>query len=127
MHNRTFAAEYVHNSPIHSIRQLHVLTGFFSVGSATPSLPASALRSLPRPRLSVSRLLTLRAVSRLMLKCKLGVVFFSLLSYGVLFSISGSYHENTKWSGLGHQKFMVHGDNASSVISHAGVGRVNSL
>lgn len=50
MHNRTYAAEYVHeNIRTEEIRPLT------NAGSPTPSPPASVSTSSPRPRPSVSR------------------------------------------------------------------------
>ena len=69
MHNRTFAAEYVMppapvpTVPISDQVALYISFSNQFTGSATPFLPASVLRSSRRPRLSVSRSLTPRAVS----------------------------------------------------------------
>jgi hypothetical protein len=68
MHNRTYAAEYAPtntSAPTFPRKR----TNRDEIGLATPSLPASASISSPRPRLSVSRLPTPRAVSPLRLKC----------------------------------------------------------
>lgn len=60
MHNRTYAAEYVQPDYdiIHGIKKTNS-----DVGSPTLSPPASVSTSSPRPRLSVSRSPTPRAVS----------------------------------------------------------------
>jgi hypothetical protein len=107
MHNRTFAAEYDIQST-NSARQF----ANNHIGSDTPSLPASASRSSPRPRLSVSRSPTPRVASPLTPKCKNLVLgcFLRCFPKGFSVLISGSsYFKNTKWSGLGRQK-LVHGD-----------------
>lgn len=69
MHNRTFAAEYVLPPapapavPISDQVALSISLSNKFTGSATPFLPASVLRLSRRPRLSVLRSLTPRAVS----------------------------------------------------------------